>query len=103
MADIEQVQTTPELTTPREQQVTIIDQRDMPLALKNLIDSSNETLRAVQAQLLEKITMSSDELMMMLGLTRDEGWLVDLDNQLFVQIDLPQVEVDDDNTEEETE
>lgn len=95
--DEEEVQITPELEVelepqPEQPQATIVDQRDMPLALKNLIDASNKTLQETQQRLIDVITSSADDLMSILGIDPAEGWLVDLDNQRFVKIERPSEE-----------
>lgn len=98
----QEVQTTPELepqsdggpdqSEPTENVPTIIMERSMPLALKNLIDASNKTLQETQQRLVDIITASADELMSMFGLNPADGWLVDLDGQRFVQLELPSEE-----------
>ena len=70
----------------KQKQLEIVDQKDVPLALKFLIETSNRTLQETQAKLLEDITQSASELMDIMGLKREDGWVLDLQMLKFVRL-----------------
>jgi hypothetical protein len=70
-----------------QQQVTIVDERPLPKALVTLIENSNRELQTIQQRLMNDITESSQELMEMMSLKQEEGWLLDVEGSRFVKVE----------------
>jgi len=70
-----------------QQQVTIVDERPLPKALVTLIENSNRQLQTTQQLLMNDITESSQELMELLSLKQEEGWLLDIEGSRFVKVE----------------
>ena len=79
----------PEIPTgiPQQQQFNVADERPVPRALSVLINNSNTTLQATQQRLMTDINDSANELMGMLELPTEEGWLLDIEGQRFVRVE----------------
>jgi len=84
----DEVQEVQETQLP-QQQIQIVDQRPLPKALVTLIQNSNRELQLTQQRLMNEITDSSQELMDMLSLKKEEGWLLDIEGLRFVRISQP--------------
>lgn len=72
-----------------QQQVQLVDERPLPKALVTLIQNSNRELQLTQQRLMNEITESSKELMDMLSLKQEEGWLLDIEGLRFVRVEQP--------------
>lgn len=70
-----------------QQQVQLVDERPLPKALVTLIQNSNRELQLTQQRLMNEITESSKELMDMLSLKQEEGWLLDIEGLRFVRVE----------------
>ena len=84
----EEVQEIQETQLP-QQQVQLVDERPLPNALVTLIQNSNRELQLTQQRLMNEITESSQELMDMLSLKQEEGWLLDIEGLRFVRVEQP--------------
>jgi len=84
----EEVQEVQETQLP-QQQVQLVDERPLPKALVTLIQNSNRELQVTQQRLMNEITESSQELMDMLSLKQEEGWLLDIEGLRFVRVEQP--------------
>ena len=84
--DVEEVTDNNVSTDTEEPQFTVIDNRDMPMVLKSLISISNDPLQSTQTRLMNEITESANELMAMVGLNPEEGWVVDVAGLKFLQV-----------------
>ena len=84
----EEVQEVQETQLP-QQQVQLVDERPLPKALVTLIQNSNRELQLTQQRLMNEITESSQELMDMLSLKQEEGWLLDIEGLRFVRVEQP--------------
>lgn len=62
----------------------------VPLALKELIQTSNELLLTYKKELEERIENSNIDMMYTIGLNPTE-WALDMDTMMYVQIDPPDV------------
>jgi len=72
-----------------QQQVQLVDERPLPKALVTLIQNSNRELQVTQQRLMNEITELSQELMDMLSLKQEEGWLLDIEGLRFVRVEQP--------------
>ena len=75
---------------PQQQQFTVIDERPVPKALSVLINNSNTTLQDTQRRLMTDINDSANELMTMLEIPQEDGWLLDVEGQRFVKVEAAQ-------------
>ena len=73
--------------TPQQQQFSVADERPVPRALSVLINNSNTTLQQTQQRLMTDINDSAQELMAVLELSAEEGWLLDVEGQRFVRVE----------------
>ena len=73
--------------TPPQQQFNVAEERPVPRALSVLINNSNTTLQATQQRLMTDINDSANELMGMMELSAEEGWLLDIEGQRFVRVE----------------
>jgi len=85
----EEVQETQLPQQPQQVQVQIVDERPLPKALVTLIQNSNRELQQTQQRLMGEITESSQELMNILSLKQEEGWLLDIEGLRFVRVEQP--------------
>ena len=70
---------------PQQQQFTVIDERPVPKALSVLITNSNKTLQETQQRLMGDINDSANDLMGLMSISQEEGWLLDIEGQRFVR------------------
>ena len=77
---------------PQQQQFTVVDERPVPKALSVLINNSNTTLQDTQRRLMTDINDSANELMTMLEIPQEEGWLLDVEGQRFVRVEPAQAQ-----------
>ena len=75
------------LGTPEQPQVYVAEERPVPKALSVLINNSNTTLQQTQQRLMSDINDSAQELMGMMELSTEEGWLLDIEGQRFVRVE----------------
>jgi len=85
----EEVQEVQESEQPQQVQVQIVDERPLPKALVTLIQNSNRELQQTQQRLMTQVTESSQELMNMLSLNQEDGWLLDIEGLRFVKVERP--------------
>ena len=62
---------------------------DAPLALKQMVDLSNEKLKLLQNELVQNITDASEELMQLMQLNPNDGWRLDLHSMKFIKVPTP--------------
>ena len=91
LVDAPEIPETP-LGTPEQQQFNVAEERPVPKALSVLINNSNTTLQQTQQRLMSDINDSAQELMSMMELSADEGWLLDIEGQRFVRVEPVQQE-----------
>jgi hypothetical protein len=72
---------------PQQQQFTLVDEQPVPKALSVLINNSNKTLQETQQRLMGDINESANDLMGLLQISREEGWLLDVEGQRFVRVE----------------
>ena len=72
---------------PQQQQFTLVDEQPIPKALSVLINNSNKTLQETQQRLMGDINESANDLMGLLQISREEGWLLDVEGQRFVRVE----------------
>ena len=86
--------TDPQVTAadPQQQQFTVIDERPDPKALSVLITNSNKTLQETQQRLMGDINESANDLMGLLQISQEEGWLLDVEGQRFVKVEPAQAQ-----------
>ena len=77
---------------PQQQQFTVIDERPLPKALSVLINNSNKTLQETQQRLMGDINESANDLMGLLQISQEEGWLLDVEGQRFVKVEAAQAQ-----------
>ena len=75
---------------PQQQQFTVVDERPVPKALSVLINNSNTTLQDTQRRLMTDINESANELMGMLEIPQEDGWLLDVEGQRFGRVEAAQ-------------
>ena len=76
----------------QQQQFTVVDERPVPKALSVLISNSNTTLQDTQRRLMTDINDSANELMVMLEIPQEDGWLLDVEGLRFVRVEPAQAE-----------
>ena len=77
---------------PQQQQFTVIDEQPIPKALSVLIVNSNKTLQETQQRLMGDINESANDLMGLLQISQEEGWLLDVEGQRFVRVEPAQAQ-----------
>ena len=77
---------------PQQQQFTVVDERPVPKALSVLIINSNKTLQETQQRLMGDINESANDLMGLLQISQEEGWLLDVEGQRFVRVEPAQAQ-----------
>ena len=75
-----------------QQQFTVIDEQPIPKALSVLIVNSNKTLQETQQKLMGDINDSANDLMGLLQISQEEGWLLDVEGQRFVKVEAAQAQ-----------
>jgi hypothetical protein len=58
---------------------------DVPLALQKLIKSNNALLKTYQAQLMHEIQEANAQMMNILQLHPDAGWVLDMERMVYVR------------------
>ena len=76
----------------QQQQFTVIDEQPIPKALSVLIVNSNKTLQETQQRLMGDINESANDLMGLLQISQEEGWLLDVEGQRFVKVEAAQAQ-----------
>ena len=77
---------------PQQQQFTVIDELPVPKALSVLIINSNKTLQETQQKLMGDINDSANDLMGLMSISQEEGWLLDVEGQRFVKVEAAQAQ-----------
>ena len=77
-------------TDPQQQQFTVVEERPVPKALSVLINNSNTTLQETQQRLMGDINDSANDLMGIMSISQEEGWLLDIEGQRFVRVEAAQ-------------
>lgn len=75
---------------------------EVPLALRQLIQTNNQLLRKFQQELLQQIQESNAQMMQILRLSGEAGWKLDMERMVYVR---PKTEDEEDeavNTSETT-
>ena len=62
----------------------------VPLALQELINTSNELLFNYKKELEQKIEKSNIQMMQMLNLHPEAGWQLDMNRMVYVRLDMDQ-------------
>lgn len=57
----------------------------LPIALKELIISNNQLLKDYQRDLTNKVLLANREMMTLLGLSEDDGWVIDLETLTYIK------------------
>ena len=76
----------------QQQEFTVVDERPVPKALSVLINNSNTTLQDTQRRLMTDINDSANELLGMLEIPQEDGWLLDVEGQRFVRVETAQAQ-----------
>lgn len=58
---------------------------EVPLALQKLIKSNNALLKTYQAQLMNEIQEANIQMMNILQLHPDAGWVLDMERMMYVR------------------
>lgn len=58
----------------------------VPLAIRQLVDLHNTRLREYQQKSLKEIQDANFELMLMMGLSPQEGWRFDMETMKYIKI-----------------
>ena len=77
---------------PDQQQFSVIDEQPIPKALSVLINNSNKTLQETQQRLMGDINDSANDLMGLMSISQEEGWLLDVEGQRFVKVEAAQAQ-----------
>ena len=59
----------------------------VPVVLKELINSNNALLNQYQQELTKKVIAANIEMMELLNLNPNDGWRLDMDNLVYVKQD----------------
>ena len=92
MVDAPEIPSSPavQAADPQQQQFTVVDERPVPKALSVLINNSNTTLQETQQRLMGDINDSANDLMGLMSISQEEGWLLDIEGQRFVRVEAAQ-------------
>lgn len=63
----------------------------VPVALKELINSSNILLQNYQQELTTRVQLANREMMAILGLKPEDGWRLDMDTMTYTKEEQKQV------------
>lgn len=63
-----------------------MNERDLPIALKCLIENNNLLLNNYKTKLYEQVRLSNQEMMIILNLDPSDGWRLDLDAMKYVRL-----------------
>lgn len=58
---------------------------EVPLALQQLIKANNKLLKAYQAQLMQEVEDANNQMMQILQLNPDAGWVLDMEHMIYVR------------------
>ena len=58
----------------------------VPLAIRQLIELHNTRIREYQQKSLQEIQDANIEIMLMMGLTPQEGWRLDMETMKYVKV-----------------
>jgi hypothetical protein len=58
---------------------------DVPFALQKLIKSNNTLLKTYQAQLMQEIQEANVQMMSILQLNPEAGWVLDMDRMVYTR------------------
>ena len=75
-----------------QQQFSVIDEQPIPKALSVLIVNSNKTLQETQQRLMGDFIDSANDLMGLLQISQEEGWLLDIEGQRCVKVEAAQAQ-----------
>ena len=93
LVDAPEIPSAPAVGAGQEkQQFTVIDEQPIPKALSVLIVNSNKTLQETQQRLMVDINESANDLMGLLQISQEEGWLLDVEGQRFVKVEAAQAQ-----------
>lgn len=70
----------------------------VPMALKELINTSNTLLQNYQQELTSRVQIANREIMALMGLSSEDGWQLDMQTLTYVKIELPNKEMDNDSS-----
>jgi hypothetical protein len=59
---------------------------EVPIALQELILTSNELLKTHQRKMMEKIEAANEQMMQILQLKPDAGWKLDLERMVYARM-----------------
>jgi hypothetical protein len=68
-----------------------MEEAQIPLALRQLIQLHNEKVREYQQIAMLEIQRASLELMQLLNLSPNDGWKLDVENMKFVKVPTEQI------------
>jgi len=68
---------------------------DVPLALQQMIKANNTLLKNYQAQLMHEIQEANIQMMGILQLNPEAGWVLDMERMMYVRPDEPRPPVTD--------
>lgn len=71
---------------PQQTGPVIVDERPVPTALRTVVTNANTQLQTMQRQLMQEVTDSAREIMQLMGLAQEEGWLFDVEGLRFVRV-----------------
>jgi len=57
----------------------------VPTAIRELIASNNQLLKNYQQELTTKVQISNREMMMLLGLNPEDGWMLDTNTMTYIK------------------
>lgn len=63
-----------------------IKEAPVPLAIRQLIELHNTRIREYQQKSLQEIQDANIEIMLMMGLTPQEGWRLDMETMKYVKV-----------------
>lgn len=69
--------------TEEQKQIT---EAPVPLAVRQLIDLHNTRIREYQQKSLQEIQDANIELMLMMGLSPQDGWRLDMETMKYIKV-----------------
>ena len=70
----------------------------VPMALKELINTSNTLLQNYQQELTSRVQIANREIMTLMGLSSEDGWQLDMQTLTYVKVESPNKEMDNDSS-----
>lgn len=58
---------------------------EVPLALQQLIKANNKLLKVYQTQLMQEVEDANIQMMQILQLNPDAGWILDMEHMVYVR------------------